>query len=732
MKTHPSVVRVAVPAPLPTCFDYLPPAAGSPPPGARVRVPFGRGNSIGVVVASDVEPSVATGRLKRIAAVLDRRPVIDAPLLRLLLWAADYYCHAPGEVIAAALPRLLRAGRDAQARLTVWSVAGEGATTGLEPIRKRAPRQAAAIELLRGAGAGLSGDQLREALGDDWRRVVNRLSRKGWVESAERTMASPQMRGAGQQPDFELSTDQAEAVAAIAAGAQGFGAYLLHGITGSGKTEVYLRLIEGMTASGRQALVLVPEIGLTPQLVERFRRRLSGVVVVMHSGLGDAERLAAWRSAFDGTADVIVGTRSAVFTPLPRPGLIVVDEEHDASYKQQDGFRYSARDLAVMRARNLEIPVVLGSATPSFESLHNADAGRYTRLALSTRPGARGLPQMRLIDMRLERNDGGLSMTLRNAMQHHLDAGGQVLLFLNRRGFAPAWYCVECGWLAGCRRCDARMTYHQAMQRLRCHHCGAEHPAQPDCPECEAPLQPVGQGTERIEATITRLFPDVALARIDRDSTRRRGELGKLLDAIRRGERRILIGTQMLTKGHHFPDVTLVGILDADQGLFGADPRSNERLAQLIVQVAGRAGRAERPGEVLIQTHCPQHPLLNELVGNGYDAFAVAALKERELAGWPPFNALALLRAEAREEKNAFAFLRAASALARPPAGVIVLGPAAAPMARRAGYQRAQLLVQGERPALRRFLREWTPQLDTVPGKRRVRWSLDVDPADLY
>jgi primosomal protein N' (replication factor Y) len=456
---------------------------------------------------------------------------------------------------------------------------------------------------------------------------------------------------------------------------------------------------------------------------------------VLHSGLTDTDRLQAWRAARSGTAPVVIGTRSAVFAPLARPGLVVVDEEHDASYKQQDGFRYSARDLALARAQRMGVPVVLGSATPSLESLERIRAGRAQRLDLPNRTAGAQPPTLHLVDLRAHAETQGMATPTVLAMRRHLDAGGQVLVYLNRRGYAPTLFCPGCGWVAPCPRCDARLTVHQRERSLDCHHCGTHRPIPEVCPDCGEPVKPVGQGTERIEETLAVLFPSCALERIDRDAMRKRGSLEAALQRIHDGEVRILVGTQMLTKGHHFPLVTLVVVLNADQGLFGTDYRAAERLAQTIVQVAGRAGRAERPGEVLIQTEYPQHPLLQQLVSGGYDAFAAAALREREAARWPPFARVAVLRAEAPGRDAPLDFLEHARQLALECGvdGVELLGPATAPMERRAGHYRAQLLLHAPSHApLQRLLARWVPRIEEAPGARKVRWALDVDPLELF
>ena len=518
--------------------------------------------------------------------------------------------------------------------------------------------------------------------------------------------------------------------------ASGFVAFLLEGVTGSGKTEVYLRCIERELERGHQSLLLVPEIGLTPQLVDRFRGRLDTDIAVLHSGLNDTERLAAWRMARDGTAGVIIGTRSAIFTPLPNPGLIIIDEEHDSSLKQQNGFRYSARDLAVWRARQLNIPIVLGSATPSFESLENVNAGRYTRLCLPNRPGNARQPDVKLIDLRTQPAKDGLTDPLRLAIARHLADDGQVLLYLNRRGFAPSMMCTSCGQLVECRRCDARLVFHQRRARLICHHCGADHAVPAECAECHAPdLLPVGQGTERLEQALTELFGQHGIVRIDRDTTRRKGEIERRLELVRSGKARILLGTQMLTKGHDFPNVTMVGMIDADQGLFGTDFRSDERMAQSIVQVAGRAGREEKPGEVLIQTAFPEHPFWQRLIDSGYAGVSEDARNERAAAHWPPFSRLALIRSAAHKRADAHTFLDSARLRIEQLGedAVSVFSPVDAVMGRRAGRYRAQLLLQTEdRRALHAVLRQLRPLLESEPTARKVRWSIDVDPIELF
>jgi primosomal protein N' (replication factor Y) len=727
-----TLLRIAVPTPLYRHFDYLLPRdadASALQPGVRVRIPFGRRNIIGLLLETTTESSVEPGRLKRAQAILDPTPVIADDVFAMVRWASAYYHYPLGEALSAALPALLRQGREDTVTTTAWRLTDAG--RAIDPAGlARAPRQAAVLAQLKATGDGLPRDAI-----DCTASVLRAMADKGWIESFTAEAAAPVIPDT-LQPGHALNPAQRAAVDAVAGGLDRFDSYLLEGITGSGKTEVYLSLIEKVLAAGKQALLLVPEIGLTPQLVTRFRKRLATPLAVLHSGLGDRERLQSWQQAKSGEAGVVIGTRSAIFTPLARPGLLIVDEEHDASLKQQEGFRYSARDLAVWRARRLDLPVVLGSATPSLESLQNVELGRYRHLELPERTGSARLPDYHVLDIRQQPLEHGLSAALLARIRRHLDADGQVLLFLNRRGFAPTLMCYDCGWVAQCRRCDARMTWHHRGNRLHCHHCGSQRPVDRSCPDCNSgELHPQGQGTERVEQALAEHFPDVERLRIDRDTTRRKGELDRLLEQARSGHARLLLGTQMLAKGHHFPAVTLVGILDADHGLFSTDFRASERMAQLIVQVAGRAGRHDRPGEVAIQTRHPDHPLLQLLVRQGYPAFAAAALEERRAARLPPATSIALLRAEAPAAGEPLQFLEGVANRARElaPQDIEAWGPVPAAMERRAGRFRAQLLLQADqRGRLQQLLEVLVRELAESRDARRVRWSVDVDPVDTY
>jgi primosomal protein N' (replication factor Y) len=731
----PKIFRVALDTPLRRLFDYLPPAppAAAPRLGARVRVPFGRQRLIGVVMETADTSDVPAARLRPILDVLDPEPLLDSAARRLLSWAAEYYHHPLGEVLASALPKALRQGVPAAEHEEHWLATEGGTAAAAAGEPRRAPRQRALLALLLENGA-TPATLLDERVGA-WREAARALARRGWIASTEVAVTPPPVPATVRTEGPQLLPEQRTAVEAVAASLGRFGTFLLHGITGSGKTEVYLQVIERVLRTGRRALVLVPEIGLTPQLVTRFRERFEAPMAVLHSALTDHERLSAWRDAFSGHARVVLGTRSGVFAPVPDLGVIVVDEEHDASFKQHEGgFRYSARDLAVVRARHAGVPVVLGSATPALETLHNVAAGRYVPLRLERRAAQAQPPLLKLVDLRTSAVHSGLSAPAVAGIERHLAAEGQVLVFLNRRGYAPTLLCTACGWVAPCSECDARLTVHLGAGRLRCHHCGADAPLPARCLQCGFGVKPVGQGTERIEETLTARFPGVPVARLDRDVVRRRADMEEVVQRMSSGEARILVGTQMVTKGHDFPNLTLVVVLNADQGLFSTDFRAAERLAQTIVQVAGRAGRGAKAGEVLIQTEFPGHPLLTQLLAAGYEGFARAALGERAQAAWPPFSRLAALRDSAKTAEAALAFLAEARRIAqRPPAGVRLLGPVPAAMAKRAGRYHAQLLLESrERAPLHGFLDDWLPQVEQLRCARAVRWSLDVDPIELF
>jgi primosomal protein N' (replication factor Y) len=721
------VLRIALPVPLPTLFDYLPPASGMAVMGSRVLVPFGRNKVVGVVVETEVPAHVGNTRLKRVLRVLDDEPMLDAELMQTLAWAADYWLGAPGEAYANALPLLLREDKplpETQEPSWQLTIAGRSA---LDAGSRRGGSRALLQTLLAGP---LSATELDAAL-PDWRPAARRLAEAGLIERAE---PAPSASFTPAAPVHALHAEQDAAVAAVTDAFGRFQPFLLDGVTGSGKTEVYLSLIERTLAQGRQALLLVPEIGLAPQTVRRLRDRLGVPVEVLHSNLAEGERARAWLRMRSGEARVVLGTRSAVFTPLPHAGLIIVDEEHDSAYKQQEGFRYHARDLALVRGRALQVPVLLGSATPSLESLANVEAGRYRALHLRSRPAATQPPQVQIVDMRAQRLEHGLSPALLHAVGETVARGEQVLVFRNRRGYAPVLLCHSCGWHAECPRCEHPLTLHAAWRKLVCHHCDLQAPVPSACPACGSQeLKPQGQGTERLEEALTAHFPQTPVLRIDRETTRRRDAFEQLLDNLAQDAPAILVGTQMLAKGHDLPNLTLVAIVGVDEGLLSVDFRSGERLAQLVVQVAGRAGRARKPGRVLLQTHHPDHPLLRTLLAQGYASAAKELLAERRQTGLPPYGHQVLLRCEAHQRAAVDAFLSEACAALPDTSKLQIAGPMPAPMPLRAGRQRGQLLIEAaNRRDLHAAVRPWSMQLAQLPSARKVRWSLDVDPIDLY
>ncbi|WP_331352983.1 primosomal protein N' [Cellvibrio sp. UBA7671] len=734
--TESLLLEIALPVPLRRCFDYLPPADITPSalqPGALVRVPFGHQELIGVLIKVKTESAQDLGKLRHALAIIDPRPALDSELLDLCLWAADYYQCAPGEALQTALPVLLRQGEPAQLRgEPVFRLTTEG--KGLpEGALKRSPKQAALLAALQ-THHQLSRNDLD--LLDIPRSIAKSLIDKGLARIDEIVPSqAPHPAELLREQPLVLSDEQQAAFAQIDYGS--FKTYLLDGATGSGKTEIYLQAIEQSLKQGKQALVLVPEIGLTPQTLQRFQRRFNLPIVALHSGLNDRERLDAWLQARDGIARIIIGTRSALFTPLKEPGILIIDEEHDGSFKQQDGFRYSARDLAAVRAHRLGIPLILGSATPSLETLHNAIQGRYQYLRLKARAGNAKPPEIQLLDIRGEILHEGFAQASIDAIGDTLGKGNQVLVFLNRRGYAPTLECHDCGWLANCNHCDARMTVHQTPRHLHCHHCDHQRGIPKRCPSCNSSkIQPIGQGTERSEVVLQQLFPAYKVIRVDRDSTRNKNSMQKLLVDVHSGEPCILVGTQMLAKGHHFADVTLVVIIDADAGLFSTDFRGAERMGQLLLQVAGRAGREEKSGRVILQSHHTDHPLVQTLVQQGYHALADLILHERQITQLPPYRHLALIRAESKQAIAAVDFLQTARKIAEqlqaPHPLLNYLGPLPAMMEKRGDRFRYQLQINSaQRKPLQQLLSELALQLEVSPLAKRVRWSIDVDPQEM-
>ena len=722
-----TIVRIALDTPLHTFFDYISDDVTLGDIGQRALVPFGPRQVVGVIVAVGEPSSVSPDRLKFVKKILRDVPPLSQEILGLLAFCSDYYHHPHGAVILNALPTRLRKPDPIDiSNKGLLSISELGKSIAPDSLPKQAIAKRKLLQTLQQAPVP------RSRLGDispSAAKIAKEFLTLGWVVE---TSMVPTMGGDLKAPPL-LNPDQESAVNTLIAESGHGGTWLLYGVTGSGKTDVYLRLIEQVLTLGGQILVLVPEINLTPQLEARFRARFPHASLVsLHSGLAEGERLKNWLHAQSGEASIVIGTRLAVFTPMPRLKLIIVDEEHDPSFKQQEGLRYSARDVAVFRARQLDVPIVLGSATPSLESYHNAKSGRYRLLTLPNRAGNAVFPEIKLVDLRQEKPMEGFSVPLIQAIKKRLAKGEQSLLFINRRGYAPVLACSQCGWLAPCHRCSSRLVVHLREHRLRCHHCGHEERLPKACPDCgNADLITLGQGTQKIESTLERLFPGGRVLRVDRDSTRRKGAFHAMLDQIHGDHVDILVGTQMLAKGHDFENLTLVGVLDGDDALFSADFRASERTFAQLMQVAGRAGRANSPGEVLVQTRFPGHPLFQALQQHDYRAFADILLAEREQSGFPPFCHQALLRAEAPNMDTALQFLEQAKKNAPEVPGVRLFDPVPALMARIAGKERGQLLIQSDsRKKLHAFLSEWIQNLSSS-SSRSVRWSLDVDPQDL-
>ncbi|OLV29508.1 primosomal protein N' [Haemophilus parainfluenzae] len=727
-----NIVRVALAVPLPRFFDYLYPPDLTPIVGGRVLVPFGSQKRVGIVVDLPASSDVAKEKLKPIIDVLDAESLFNSTTWDWLAWSANYYRAALGDVLFQALPVKLRNGESAVKNdRTFWRITDLGKQALELGALKRATKQIEALNLLLTQDLEKGNNEISSAI---W----SALKGKGYVEEIiVSTEQKSWQQALGDNPlvnlDNRLTLNKQQALAfSQLLYQEGFNVWLLEGVTGSGKTEIYLQYIEEVLKKGKQILVLVPEIGLTPQTVRRFQARFNVEIDVLHSNLNDTQRLNVWERARTGQSAIVIGTRSALFTQFSDLGLIILDEEHDGSFKQQDGWRYHARDLGIVLAQKLNIPILLGSATPSLESMNNVQNGKYHHLVLSKRAGNATALRQFVIDLKHQRIQNGLSEPLLQRMQEHLEKGNQVLLFLNRRGFAPVLLCHECGWIDECHHCEKPYTYHQHQRVLRCHHCGAQKTVPMQCGHCGSThLVTTGLGTEQLEETLKARFPQYNIARIDRDSTARKGKLEGYLEDIQQGKSQILIGTQMLAKGHHFPNVTLVALVNVDNALFSLDFRAEERLAQLYVQVAGRSGRAEKQGEVVLQTHYPDHPLLTTLLEKGYQAFAEETLKLRHNMGLPPFSFQALFKAQCRhseEAENALSQL-ASFFYEQKIEGLQVLGPIPAPFSKKAGQYRWQLLLQhASRKQLQAALSRYSPELIK---SSQVRLILDVDPLDL-
>ncbi len=733
--TQPHVyrVRVAVPVHIFDCFDYRlsPEQYQQAQVGARVAISFGRQNLVGVIVeklAPD-HPIDPRFKLKAISELLDQEAILPAEVLTLLTWSANYYQFPIGEVIQTALPALLRQGKPYNLLARVWKVLDLEAEAKL----KRSEKQRDAYKILKLHPQGTL-EHILNLSGID-NATLKALSNKGIIQCELETQDfSPEPVQMAQMP-LSANPDQTHAIKSILKAQQRYQAFLLDGLTGSGKTEVYLQVMQQVLKQGKQVLVLVPEIGLTPQTISRFQSRFHCHIALLHSGLNDNKRLQAWQAAQTGKASIVLGTRSAIYTAMPNLGLIILDEEHDLSFKQQEGFRYHARDVALYRAAQRKCPVILGSATPSIDSYHLVEQGKLTCLELNQRAGTALLPKMHVIDLTVTQKQHGISQQLILEIKHRLEKKEQVLIFLNRRGYAPVLLCEQCGWQASCSNCDANMTLHyQPYQHLHCHHCGTIKRLPEHCPACQQEsLKPIGMGTAKVEEHLQSLFPQYPVIRVDRDSTSRVGSWQKIQDTIHKNETAILLGTQMLAKGHHFPYVTLVAILDIDAGLLSVDFRAPERTAQLIVQVAGRSGRGEKKGDVYLQTYRPEHPLLQTLLHEDYRHFAKQTLHDRKVSQMPPYRSTILIRCESKDQAHNQQFLCKMATLLREQSqmSIDIWGPIPAPMERKAGrYQAHMVLLSSQRAQMHFYVRTWWQQLlQLKPNDCKV--NIDVDPQEL-
>jgi primosomal protein N' (replication factor Y) (superfamily II helicase) len=739
--SHPLIIlRLVLPVPLPGVFDYsadLKPNEKLFEVGDRVLVNFSGRYLVGIVLEITDQTAVPLQKLKSIHSRLDSQALLPVSLLSLMHFASVYYHHPLGNVLTSVLPKYFRKSKREHFQV-VLKINPLMDVTEVEGLCTK--KQKALYDYLVSQDQACDESHLKEmGFNKTHARalvVKNVLIKEEIkIDSLAVLKSLFQIKKEGKrEPNLSLNLEQQAVYDNIIKALNHFSVFLLEGITGSGKTEVYLQVIAAVVARGKKALVLVPEIGLTPQMLARFESRFDFPILIFHSHLTDKSRAVAWLQSKEAGPAILIGTRSALFTPCENLGVIIIDEEHDLSFKQQIGFRYSARDLAIIRAKENNIPIILGSATPSLESFYNAKKGRYQAYYLNTRANNAVLPDIRCVDMRQAQVKQGLVIETQDVIAKHLEAGNQVLVFINRRGYAPVILCHHCAWIAICKNCDAKLTYHSANQNLICHHCNEKQPLPEVCPSCCSPqLFPMGSGTQRIEKNLAALFPQYPLVRIDRDSTRRQGELTRLLEEVAQGKHQLLVGTQMLAKGHHFENLSLVVVLNADAGLMGIDYRASERFGQLLWQVAGRAGRGAQKGEVLIQTYYPTHPLLFTLLQQGYQAFAEKLLAERIAAHLPPSTYDALILAESENEKVLFAWLESLKRQLKYDKFLQLHGPIPALMARKVGRYHAYLILQShDRKILHHALRQGVMWIQSKPLPRKLRVGLDVDPMDLF
>ena len=731
------VYQVAVPSPLREVFDYLPKTPGqSIYPGSRVVVPFGNRTVIGFVISTTFKSQIAPHKLKYIKDILDFEPVLSEELLSILKWSSQYYHHPIGQVLAAALPKKMRGANPVKPKIKIWKSLEFIPEEKLKLI-ENSPRQKTLLALLQ----------------KNWLPKAD-IKKAGFSDSVIKDLQKKELIFELTKPDFKretfapiseknpkamlLNKDQKSALTTINKAKNNFQCFLLYGVTGSGKTEVYMQAMQQHLAKGRQCLILVPEIGLTPQTLNRLKERFECPIRTLHSGLSDSERLESWNMAREGHAGILIGTRSSVFSPFSDLGIIIVDEEHDISFKQQEGFKYSARDLAIFRAKKKNIPIILGSATPSLETLRNVQSGKYKQLPLLKTAVDTPLPSRLLIDTSKQTLTHGLSETLLAKIKKHLDAKKQVLVFINRRGFAPALSCQNCGWVAECNNCMSQKTVHIHPPSICCHHCGEVSELPKKCPVCNvSKLETLGVGTQKLETFLRGHFKRTPIFRIDRDSTRHKNQLKEMLGQIAIGKSCLMIGTQMIAKGHHFPNITLVAIINADTGLFSPDFRGQEYMAQTITQVSGRTGRANQRGEVIIQTRHASHKTLQNLMRGGYNEFATIILEERKNGRMPPFCRLAMLKANSRALTTSIKFLANCEVFVQEinhkyHQKVESIGPFPAPLEKRGGKFRAHLMLKSNTQAtLQRLLTELVKRLEKIKTTPGLTWYLDVDPADL-
>lgn len=735
-------IKVALPVPMRTLFEYRVPKAIALRhqllPGMRLKVPFGKQSRLGIIVELCYETEWDHQQVKPLTSLHDESPIIPQAIINLCKWASRYYHHPIGEVFFHALPAMLRKGETDNFRSETWWILTELGHT-IDPNElKRAPKQQAFLDIVRTHPNGLSPHIMR--LHDLQSTVAKALEDKGIIQRELRHFSkNAEHHGHQKQVPPTLNEEQSVAVQQLASKLDTFNVSLLDGITGSGKTEVYLRLIEKVINKDQQVLVLVPEIGLTPQTLKRFEDRFNTDIVLLHSNMTDRERLDGWLMARSGKAKVIIGTRSSIFVPAPNLSLIILDEEHDASYKQQDGFRFHARDLALIRAKEVNASVILGSATPSYESLFNARWQKFNWIKLRKRAGNAAIPSMERIDLRGKTLIKGFCDSTLERINVHLNRKEQVLIFLNRRGYAPTLMCHDCGWIAACQNCDVNLTVHKGANKLHCHHCGHQETLLDQCAECQShEIFTIGEGTEQVETQLSHLFKDTPVLRIDRDSTSRKDALNNITQKIHEHNKAILVGTQMLAKGHHFPNVTLVVVMDADVGLFSSDFRGMERTAQLITQVSGRAGRASKPGHVLLQTYHPDHPSIESLCTLGYEYFATQDLQERKTLGLPPYLHQVLIRSESVDEEQSYLLLdslrlEAEHLIQHFNYPIQAMGPYSAIIVRKAGQHRYILTFKSaNRAPLHQLISQLAQSLEQNPLTRKVRYAIDVDPLETY